>query len=428
MSDIISFPTANKRYQVIEGDTLNSISLKAYGIDSYISNIVAANPKLSIRETNDSGLPELIINEVLFIPQIPERRNVNQVKNRRIITEKEKDDFTLILDDREIPVFSAKLLLTMDTAADGFSASIAWIPGLDKELDARLLPFKYPKAEIFLGNELQLTGYLYQVNPVLNNQGRVKNLSGASFTAEAIDSNVRPPYELNNMNLQQIANKRLKQIGLKAIFETAPGGKFDRVTANPWDKIFNNLTELAAQRGILISSTKEGNFLFFLPGSGENCGTIEEGQPLALSFQANYNGRQRFNTYKAIGQSPGADAQTAMSIDDNVPKTRLFTFSVDDTTPGDIQKAADWKRSKMLADILTMAIPVSSWYAPNGKLWKPNNFVTVISETLDLPDGVTLLIRSVKFLCEVSGTQAILDVVPKEVYTGGKIIDPWGIK
>lgn len=429
MSDIVYFPTEGKKYQVIEVDTLNSISLKAYGTQDYISNIVAVNPKLSTRRKNSNGLPELITGELLFIPVIPERRSINDIRNERPLTKKDKNDFTLIVDDREIPLFSAKLMLTMDTAADGFTGALAWNPGLDKELDKRLLPFRYPKAQIFLGNELQLTGYLYGINPVLDNSGRVKNLTGASFTAEMIDSNVRPPYELNNVNLKQIANNRLKQIGRKAIFETSPGGAFDRVTANPWDKIFDHLADLAVQRGILISSTKEGNALFLKAGTGENMGTLEEGQPSALSWQADYNGRRRFHTYKALGQSPGADAQTAIAIDENIPKSRLFTFNANDTTPGDIQKAADWKRSKMLADILTMAIPVSSWYAPNGQLWKPNNFITVISETLDLPaSGVTLLIRSVEFIFEISGTQAVINVVPKEVYTGEKIIDPWRVK
>lgn len=426
MSD---FPISGQKYLVSAGDTLNSISIIAYGVTSYISNIVAANPALSTRQINDEGLPELIVGELLFIPEIPERRSVNDVRNERPLANKDKDDFTLVLDDIEVPLLSARLIRTMDTAADGFSGSIAWIPGLDKKLDEKLLPFRYPKAQVYLGNELQLTGYLYGVSPVLDGDGRKKNLTGASSTAEMIDSNVRPPYEKNNVTLKQYAKTRLKQIGLKAVFETDPGGAFKRVTANPWDKIFDDLTSLASQRGILISSTNKGEALFFQAGSGENMGTLEEGQPLALSWSANYDGRWRFHTYKAIGQSPGADAQTAVAVDDNIPKSRLFTFSANDTTPGDIQRAADWKRSKMLADILTMSIPVSSWYAPNGKLWKPDNSITIISPTLDLPaPGVTLLIRSAEFVFQVSGTQSIINVVPEEVYTGKKIVDPWRVK
>ena len=426
MSD---FPIAGKRYQVSAGDTLNSISLVAYGVETYISNIVLANPSLSTRRTNSEGLPELIVDELLFIPEIQERRSVNDIKNKRSLSGKDKDDFTLVLEGREVPLYSARLILTMDTAADGFSGALAWNPGQDIELDELLLPFKYPKAKIYLGNELQLTGYLYGVNPELGNNGRIKNLTGASMTAEMIDSNVRPPYEKNNVTLKQYGQDRLKQIGLKAIFKTDTGGAFKRVTANPWDKIFDDLASLAAQRGVLISSTNKGEVLFFQAGNGENMGTLEEGQPLALSWTANYDGRRRFHTYKAIGQSPGADAQTAVAVDDNIPKSRLFTFSANDTTPGNIQRAADWKRSKMLADILMMSIPVSSWYAPNRKLWKPNNSITIISETLDLPfPGVTLLIRSVEFVFQVSGTQAIINVVPEEVYTGKKIVDPWRIK
>ena len=425
----IIFPSIDRQYIVQESDTLEIISIKAYGTSDYTSNLRSSNTKLSTRRLDGTGLPELIPGETLFIPTVQNRKGVTDVRSDRPIGSKEKTDFTLLVDDREIPLVSARLTRTMDTGADGFTGSLPWNPGLDKRLDELLLPFTYPRVKIFLGNELQLTGILYTVNPVLDRNGRIKNIAGASLTAEMIDNNIRPPYERNNMTLKQISDSVLKQIGIKSVFEVDPGGRFDRVTAQPQDKIFTHLSGLASQRGILLSNTVKGEALYYRAGTGENVGTLQEGEPLALSWSGNYNGRERFSTYKAIGQSPGADAQTAIAIDENVPLSRLFTFTADDTTPGDIQKAANWKRSKTLADLLAQSIPISSWYAPNGKLWTPGDVITIISDTLSLPfPGINMIIRSVEFIFQSSGIQAIINVVPPEVYTGEALVDPWRIK
>ena len=427
MSDLpFIFPAIDRQYTVQEGDTLDRISIKAYGVSDYTSNLRSANSKLSVRRTDSAGLPELTPGETLFIPTVQRRKGVADVRTTRPTGRKEKTDFTLLVEEREIPLVSARLIRTMDTGADGFTGSLPWNPGLDRRLDELLLPFDYPGVKIFLGNELQLTGILYTVNPVLDSGGRVKNISGASLTAEMIDSNMRPPYERNNMTLKQISDSVLRQVGIKSVFEVDPGGRFDRVTAQPQDKIFQHLSGLAAQRGILLSNTVKGEALYYRAGTSENVGTLQEGEPLVLSWSGNYDGRKRFSAYKAIGQSPGSDAQTAISTDEKVPLSRLYTFSANDTTPGDIQKAADWKRSKTLADLLVQSIPVSSWYAPNGKLWTPGDGITIISDTLSLPfPGINMIIRSVEFVFQSSGIQAVINVVPKKVYTGEALADPW---
>ncbi|KPK96004.1 hypothetical protein AMJ80_02365 [bacterium SM23_31] len=429
MSEPFIFPKIDRLYIVQEGDDLKRVSVKAYGTSDYTSNLQASNPVLSTRRKDSQGLPELIEGETLNIPTVKNRRGIAEVRNDRPLGNKQTDDFTLVIEDREIPLVSGKLIRTVDTVSDGFSGTIAWFPGLDRKLDELLLPFRYPKIKVYLGNELQLTGYLYGVNPVTDSGGTKKNLSGSSLTTEMIDNNIRPPYERNNMTLKQISDSVLKQIGVKSVFEVSPGGRFERVTAQPQDKIFDHLSDLASQRGILLSNTVKGEVLYYQPGSGENVGTLEEGRPPVLSWSANYDGRRRFSAYKAIGQSPGADAQTAIARDDNVPLSRLFTFTANETTPGDIQKAANWKRTKMLADILTTSLPVTTWYSPSGKLWAPDQIITIISDTLSLPrPGINMLIKSVEFIFQSSGIQAILSIVPPAVYTGKALTDPWSVK
>jgi len=107
--------------------------------------------------------------------------------------------------------------------------------------------------------------------------------------------------------------------------------------------------------------------------TGATLGTIDEGSfSTAEEFIAEFDGRMRFSTYRAISQSPKSNAKIAVAKDPNVPRSRFLTFSAQDTTSGDIKKAVEWRRSKQLAEALTISIPVEGWTAPNGEIWQEN--------------------------------------------------------
>ena len=311
---------------------------------------------------------------------------------------------------------------------DGWTAQLAWIPGEDKEIDKRLLPFALPEAAVYLGGKLRINGLLYGVTPGLSGDKSIKDLAGFSFSADAIDSTIKPPYEVNGLTLKQRADQLLAPIGIRAVFETEVGAAFERMTAEPTETIVAHLSKYAAQRGILISSTPSGDLLFLRANTeSEPVGTLQEGRTPVTAWTATYDGRKIYNAYKAIGEAPAETANTAVATDDEVPRARTLTFKTDDTTTGDIQGAADWRRSKQLAEALGISLPVDSWYAPNGELWEENTLVTVISESLDIPDGFTYLITKVEPEFQTNGTTATLVLVPPQVYTGEPIIRPWKV-
>lgn len=422
MSDILLKPTPGFRYSVIFGDSLEAISNRAYGVDIYVKNILAANAYLTGRIIDSNGLPLIYAEDILIIPVLVTPKS-------KILTGKQSNELTILIEGKEIKTFSANMIRTMDTGADAINVSIAWIPGADKGLDDSLLPFKYPKAEIFIGGKLQLTGYLYTVRPSLSISESVIELTIFSLTKDAVDSTINPPYEKNNITLEQRAQELLPIINIQSIFEVDSGGQFDRITANQSDTIFKHLADLAAQRGILVSCTEKGEMLFYRADIDSlPVGTIKEGESLGLEYAAEYDGTKLFNTYKAVGDTPGADAQTAVAIDENVPKSRMITFHADDTTDGNILKAAEWKRSKKYADALTFSIPVSGWIAPNGELWKPNTTVILESPTLFLSNGVKLMIRSVEYLWGNEGLSVVLNLTSLEVFTGEPINYIWSVE
>jgi prophage tail gpP-like protein len=416
-------------YRKGEDGELEQVASEVYGDPSKGSLLWSANPGLPTSGKIKAG-KQLII---------PGARPLDT------LTGKERDDLTVIIDGIHVPVMSARVVRTIDTGADGWSARIAWTPGQFPKLDHATRPYGYPRAAVYLGNELVVGGCLYTVEPEMTTDGMTKGLHGFSFTADAIDSTVQPPYEFNGVTLKQLANALLPPLGIKAVWECDPGPAFGKVTANETESIFAFLSKLASQRGILVSCTPQGDMLFLRAAvDSKSIGTVQEGGRFAVGWKARYDGRLRYNQYRCITKSSSktgkvldwkspaysANGSTTrnravvIEPDDTVPRSRWITFHADDTTPGDIRNAAKWKKNRQFVQALTQEFPVSDWYGPDGKLWRPNTIVTVISPTLGVPQGFDFLIRAVEFRWDDS-REATLSLVPPQAYTGKDIGEVW---
>lgn len=412
-------PTPGNAYELQADGTLEEITALAYGDPTKESLLWEANPSITSTVVRKG--------EVIIIPGAPPAER---------LTGKSPDEMTFLVGGVEIPMVSSRVLRTMDTGADGWNGLFPWTPGENPEIDRVTLPYAYPRAAAYIGNELIVSGALYGVSPVLNGQGRSKVLTGYSFTADAIDSNVPPPYQRDGETLEQIATSFARAMGVKAVFDADGGGPFEIATASESDTVFGFLSKLATQRGLLVSCTRGGDFLFTRANKGGKpvC-TLAEGDGVVTDWTADYDGRRRYHEYKCVtsgstsavlewdnpdyGQGSSAGPSTIISKDNAVPRSRWQTFRADDTTPGNIENAARWKKNRQIVDALTQELPVASWRVPGGGLWEVNTKVTVVSPTLSVPKGFDFLIRAVEFLVD-GGRSAVLHLVPPQAYSLSK--------
>jgi prophage tail gpP-like protein len=439
-------PVAGQQYTIVEGDTLSKIAGIVYGDINKWPIINKAN-LTQFR----SGDPDLIYpGEVIWIPPKDFLQFPSTLPN------KDENDLTIVVDGIEIPLISARVIRTMNTASDAWVATIAWNPGDDEAIDKATRPFAYPLAAAYIGGDLKVGGILYDVEVSVNNNGRVKNLYGFSFTADAIDSNLKPPYEANKISLKTRATDLLNPLGIGVEFQDeivtnagilgdiafTPAFKaetarlngeavFSRVTASSSDTIFGHLASLAAQRKLLLSSDSQGNVVFLQANTnGSSIGSIEEEPDTfaglgALEYTAMFSGRGRFRSYKVLTKTPNNNGAFAVSKDNNVPRPRFKNIQGNDIIEGEAQAVADWQKNTALAKSLATPFPVSTWYGPDGNLWQENTLLTVKSPTLSIDEGYTFLIQKVEFIYETSGIRAILSLVPPQVYSGEEIIEPW---
>lgn len=408
-------------YTVVEGDSLSKLSSRFYGEPSKWPIIYNANQSV-LKSTNpDTIFPE----EILIIPDLPEdvlRRD----KLRKNISGKKNSDLTIIIDGKTFEKFTAfRLLVTMDTASDYFSATMP-VDLDDNETWDLFNPDRFASVKLYISGELKLTGNIYITSPTVTEAGRIISFIGFSKTIAIVDSSLKPPYEYNNITLDDLSRKLLDPFSLSSQFLDLSGGPFERVTADQNSSVYDFIAPLAKQRGLLISSNNLGELLYWKADTTSSVvGTIEEDFPPGIEFKANFDGRKRFREFRATSQDPENNSIFAVAKDENISLSRFKTFSAPDSTDGNVQAAADWERSKSVANSLSIPFPVRGWENPKGDLWSENTRVIVKSKTIYAPEGFTFLIRSAEFKKESSGIFTILNLVPPSVFTGEPIIAPW---
>lgn len=419
----MAIPKAGEQYIVVDGDRLWWIARDVYGSPWEYPRIVTANPHINGRGQAPDGSPLIFEGDILWIPE----ESVTEESEGTVVGSGQENYFLLTLNDEPVPVVSAELIRTMDTGSDKFTAVID-PDNITETAKKSLIPFSYAKCTVRISGELKLTGAVYEWQPSLSSNKRTITITGYSKTIDLVDSSVNPPYEEVNVSLVARANRICRDMGVKAIFESGADETFDKVTAGSGEKRFAHLAKLAKERGLLLSNTPSGNPIFLRANRViDPIGSITESKEGALSFTANFNGRKRYSSYRIVGEAYDGSPTSRTVTDGSVNRPRYFVRKERRGDKGTLLTTAEWERSKALADALTMSIPVDSWKSDRDILWSENKYVTVTSKSLFIPNGVDLLIRNVRYKYESKKRTAILDVVPREVFTGEEIPDIWSI-
>lgn len=376
---------------------------------------------------------------------------------QRLGRTKKREEITFLLEGREVPILSAKISRSIDTVADGFAVEIAWTPGKDKELDKRVAPYTYCKAEIYIGSRLVNTGYLYTPRTVFKPSSLTKKLECASYTADLVDSHMDPAIcgEAHISTLYDISRIVCSQhsisVGIGQIFYKPENAANLRKVNEAFDFEHGELTEtggehltkLAFQRGALITNDRWGQCLITMGAkTGAPVATLGEediraylenvprGSAHSEGWEAEFDGRERFGTYAVYGQSgdpesDGTNPIQSVATDDKAPAGRRSNIIVTDSTTGDVGATAQWHRGQKLVKALTIPFPVIGFYTPGGDLWNPNDFVTALAPSLDINTPTRFLVRQIDYEHTATGQTGTLYLVPPEVYTGQVPVEPW---
>lgn len=159
-------------------------------------------------------------------------------------------------------------------------------------------PFGYAPIKVIAEGTLLFTGTMLDCSPVVEADRRAINVNAYAKCGVLADCTAPAsslPLEFNKLNLQQIATKLAEPFGVGVIFRGEPGAAFERVACEPDKKILDFLTDLAKQRGFVISSAEDGSLLFWKSATSEPVARLEQGASPLLSVAPTFN-QQDFYT------------------------------------------------------------------------------------------------------------------------------------
>lgn len=398
---------------------------------------------------------------------------------------KKPEEMTLMINNYEVIADNITYVETMDTVANAATAVIPWFPGKDPTFDRDTKAYKYSECAIYIGGNLRSEMIIYNVEHLKNEAGLSKKLEMWSKTADLIDSTVLPPYEESFVKLSDRCKRQSNPFGIQVVIgddiiglinvthrQTVTVGmrkqmtigmvanfksdsvyfdrlnpnyiyvpvtksklvtdeyKFPRVCAEPKDKIFDHLSKLAKQRSILLSCTKNGDLLLTRAKTDSKavCTIDESSFVYTNEFKIKWDGRKRYRIYRALAKGSKWSI-TNVAEDKVVEAPRILTFDAGDDVPGNTKNVAAWMRNKIAAESLQdNDFTIKGFYIPGktDQLWTPNTMVTVVSKTMDIPEGFTFIITQVSYTYDSNGTFVKLKIVPPSMYSNKEIDDPWG--
>jgi len=271
------------------------------------------------------------------------------------------------------------------------------------------------------GGDTLLAGFVDDRSVNYDAESHGVTLVGRSFTGQLVDCSAKVQ-QLNQQTLHQIAGTLCEPFKVGVIAEANVGKPFEKVVIEPGQSVFDVLSSLAVQRGVLLTCDEAGSLLLATASDFPSRGEIIYGENI-LACNLTDSIRDRYSAYTALNQTGQSDTNygesatqiKATSVDKNITSHRPLTLYAEDGV--DVQKKADFERNVRAGRAGSITYTVDDWYADGDFLWQPNTIVKV-TDPLQYPalDKHPMLISAVSFLQDDQGTRTELTVVEPSAY------------
>lgn len=334
-------------------------------------------------------------------------------------------------------------------------------------------PFGFAPMILLVDGEPLFTGTMLDVSPVVepgqktiqvNAYAKCGVLGDCTMPAESM------PLEFNKLNLQQIAQRMAEPFNVGVTFIGDPGAAFDRVACEPDKKILEFLTDLAKQRGFIISSAEDGSLLFWKSAQGLPVARLQQGESPLTDVTPTFRPQEFYSHMTGLSEVEVAKPATKTTVksrkekDDKklvgdkehgglkyeaeekpkaTPKTpknksktkapasykkftvqepseayRPLVFKIDDVEGADVETATKAAMGRMLGNMATYQIDVSTWKDPQGNLWAPNTKIMLKAPSAMVYDFYEFEIKSVSLTKDNESEVATLTLALPGAFNG----------
>jgi prophage tail gpP-like protein len=386
------------RYIVKKGDTLSQISKRFYGTAEKYMKIFEAS---SFRSNN----PNLIYpDEIAYIPQ-------ESISNGQEIFLKDVDENEIVMRINNEVIYgfqTASLNLSMINFADSFSFAFPI------SLSTFISPFKYESVEIYIGQELILTGHIAKCSMTTTETQATINVEGRSKIGLALNSSVSTPKEYKNQKLSAIAKEILGRYSIKVIIEEDVVIPTAHTTIA--EHIYQFFQDFIIENGLLLYSLPNGDvILTSIEKTKQVEQTLELGDGMVRSINTSYNGDELYSQYIMKSQIRGKN------IKDNIVNNRHINIYRPSVFINrgviDIQVANKTRYLNSFALAISINITLVGWRKKNGELWRKNEYVIIYSPLNNVNKETKFLIREVSFSISSGKQITALDLTIPQAYT-----------
>lgn len=278
-------------------------------------------------------------------------------------------------------------------------------------------------AELRLGGERVLSGYVDQVERGIEADSHKVKIAGRDRTGDLVDcSAVHEPDEFNGLDLAQLASAIAQPFGVKVTAAVDVGAVFAPFKIEPAETAYAAIERACRMRAVLPMGDGNGGLLLTRAGMGRAAGALIEGQNVK-SASMSYGWKERHSRYIVKSQTPdlgltepapglpgagpGAGAllpaakgeATDRSINRYRPLLLLAEMPADG--PSATERAA-WEAGVRAGRSVKVTVVVQGWRQANGQLWPLNGLCQVRLPSLDINDQ--LLITGLRFSFAESGS------------------------
>jgi prophage tail gpP-like protein len=366
-------------YKSRGGENWSTVARQTTGNDLDASAIKRANP--SLREPLPSGV----------IVQIPmETSSLNGIG---------EGELEIQVDGTKIGTFDAfEISLAMDAITKG-----SFVVPNEPETREIFIPFGSQRIQIGHRGYVLCTGRSF--SPIPNNSPNEKTLSVGFYSNPGVLETCTPsiekfPLEWKNALLETIADDLCLEHGINVEFETPTSSRFKRVDIQPGETILPFLANLASQRGLILSSTPDGNlFIHAGKGSKDIISFLEIGKHPTESIAMNINEEKFFSSITGIVQTNRRKKGSKFTVQNphGTKLVRAYTFQCSDIEAGELETAVQSAAGRMFAEVFQLSVEVATWRNDLDSVYMPGQLVSVVSEQDFVPNPFTFLITQVTF-------------------------------
>lgn len=260
--------------------------------------------------------------------------------------------------------------------------------------------------ELWIGDDLVISGYIDDLETDDTDTNSSVRISGRDKTGDLVDcSAVHKSGQWRNAKLEQILSDIAKPFGIKVEITpgTSTGEVFKRFALEEGEKAFDAIDRACRLRGVLITSTPQGNLLITTASSKASTVRLEEGVNMRM-FNSKHSWKERHSEIILKGQMAGDDFEhgatvahpKAIAKDAEINRYRpLIVMAEQGTGTKTMQERATWEVQVRMGRGKRGGCTVVGWRMGKdgkvGALWRPNTLVHIVSPRMHLDQEMLIV-------------------------------------